>query len=255
VVLSGYNVTIVAVAIGAALLFVGLPLAVASGVAGVGIALFALLVGLTPTVVRASIMAIIALVGRVFSRQYVASRGLLIAAFIMVLVNPHILLFDPSFQLSAIATAGLVGFGDRVFGWFSSLPERFGIREAATATVAAQLAVLPLLIFMTGNVSIVSLFANLLVLPVVPILMSFGALTAVIGWFSPGFSLLFAAGSYGVSAYIFTVTEKLANLPFAVASVGKVPLWIVLLVYFIAIISLIYQKRLKTTKKDLTTKN
>ncbi|MEX2368877.1 MAG: ComEC/Rec2 family competence protein [Candidatus Paceibacterota bacterium] len=239
VVLSGYNVTIVAVAIGAALLFVGLPLAVAAGVAGLGIAAFALLVGLTPTVVRASIMAIIALVGRVSSRQYAASRGLLVAAFAMVLVNPHILLFDPSFQLSAIATAGLLSFGDGVSSWLTMLPERFGVREAATATISAQLAVLPFLAFLTGEISIVSVVANLLVLPVVPLLMAVGTLTAAVAWILPPFVLPFAAGAYVVSEYIFTITEKLANFSAATATVGNVSLWAVLGVYFIVIISLI----------------
>lgn len=236
VVLSGYNVTIVAVAIGAVLLFLGIPVAVASFVAGLGIAAFALLVGLTPTVVRASIMAIIALIGRVFSRQYAASRGLALAAFIMVAVNPHILLFDPSFQLSAVATAGLIGFGDTVSDWLTTIPETFGLREAATATISAQIAVLPLLAFYTGSVSIVSLLANLLVLPVVPLLMAAGVLTAVVGWLYGSLTLPFAGGSYLISEYIFTVTEKLADLSFATASVGTISVEGVFTLYILLIL-------------------
>jgi competence protein ComEC len=236
--LSGFNVTIVAVAIGAALLFVGLPVAVASGLAGVGVGLFALLVGLTPTVVRASIMAIMALLARIFSRQYAAMPGLVLAAFIMVMINPHILLFDPSFQLSAIATAGLISFGDRVSSWLTALPARFGIREAATATVSAQLAVAPLLVFYTGKLSLISFMANLLVLPVVPVLMATGTATALSGLLLENLALPFAAASYGVASYIFSVVDTLASLSFATATLGRVPLLLVFLSYALLVYGL-----------------
>lgn len=236
VVLSGYHVTVITVALGAALAFLGLSLGMSTLLSGIGVVFFALLVGLTPTIVRASIMAIIALVARIFSRQYAATRGLIIAVILMVLVNPHILLFDPSFQLSVLATAGLVTFGDVVYGWLHSVPKRFGIREMATATITAQIAVSPLLIYYTGMFSVVSLLANLLVLPVIPILMAAGAVTAVIGLFSHTFVLPFAATAHGVSTYIFSIVDWLTALSFSTASVGKVSLTTVLIAYIFLII-------------------
>jgi len=197
---------------------------------------FALLVGLTPTIVRASIMAILALVARIFSRQYAATRGLIIAVIAMVLVNPHILLFDPSFQLSVLATAGLVTFGDVVYGWLRKVPKRFGIREMATATITAQIAVSPLLIYYTGMFSVVSLLANLLVLPVIPVLMATGAITAVVGLFSQTFVLPFAATAHGVSTYIFSIVDWLTAFSFSTASTGKISLGAVLMTYILLII-------------------
>lgn len=231
VVLSGYNVTIVAAAVGAAAVFLGLSLSLAIGVSIFAIILFALLVGLTPTVVRASIMAVIALVARVSGRQYAASRGLAAAAFLMVVVNPHILLFDPSFQLSAVATAGLISWGESINEKMSFIPRVAGIREAVTATVSAQLAVTPLLLFYTGNVSIVSLLANLLVLPVVPSLMAAGAGVALTGMISEVITLPFTAVAYAVSDYIFAVVNWLASLPFAVVTGPDLSVWAVCGVY------------------------
>jgi competence protein ComEC len=236
VVLSGYHVTVITVALGAVLAFLGLSLGMSTLLSGVGVIFFALLVGLTPTIVRASIMAILALVARIFSRQYAATRGLIIAVIAMVLVNPHILLFDPSFQLSVLATAGLVTFGDVVYGWLRKVPKRFGIREMATATITAQIAVSPLLIYYTGMFSVVSLLANLLVLPVIPVLMATGAITAVVGLFSQTFVLPFAATAHGVSTYIFSIVDWLTAFSFSTASTGKISLGAVLMTYILLII-------------------
>lgn len=231
VVLSGYHVTVVTVAIGATLSFLGLSLLSATILSGIGVIFFALLVGLTPTVVRASIMAIIALIARIFSRQYVAERGLMIAVIAMVVINPHILLFDPSFQLSVIATAGLVSFGDVVYGWLSRIPREFGIREMATATITAQIAVTPLLLYYTGMFSTVSLLANLLVLPVIPILMTASALTAITGLLAQNFALPFAGIAYALAEYIFIVVDWLTSLKLSTVSVENISLLMVFLLY------------------------
>lgn len=235
VVLSGYHVSIVAVAVGAVLSFLGLSVLAATLLAMLGVVFFALLVGMTATVVRASIMAIIALIARILSRQYLASRGLALAVVGMVAVNPHILLYDPSFQLSAVATAGLVAYGDVVYSWLTALPRRFGVREMATATITAQIAVTPLLIYYTAQVSLVSLLSNLLIIPVIPVLMTVGALTAVLGQIAAFLTLPFAAAAHAVAAYIFQIVAWLTQLPFSTATVGLVPIVGVLFAYIVLI--------------------
>jgi competence protein ComEC len=231
VVLSGFNVMIVATAIGYGLLSLGLSLGLATVFATVGIILFALLVGLTPTVVRASIMAVFALLARVSGRRYGAGRGLALAAVGMVMVTPEILFFDPSFQLSAIATAGLIGFGDQVGNWISWIPKRFGLHEAATATIAAQIAAVPFLLYYMGALSLVSLPANLLVLPVVPVLMAVGAITILFGFVSGTLAFVGASGVYAIADYIFWVVRMLSGLPFATVSVPSLSIWVIILIY------------------------
>ncbi|MCA1807555.1 MAG: ComEC/Rec2 family competence protein, partial [Actinobacteria bacterium] len=149
----------------------------------------------------------------------------------MVAINPHILLFDPSFQLSVIATAGLVSFGDVVYGWLPRVPQQFGIREMATATITAQIAVTPLLLYYTGMFSTVSLLANLLVLPVIPILMTAAALTAISGLLAQNFALPFAGIAYAVAEYVFTVVDLLTSLEFSTVSIENISLLMVFLSY------------------------
>ena len=98
VALSGYNITIVAETIMLFLSFLPQYLAIGGGV--IGVILFAIMTGASATVLRASIMALLALTARATGRIYTVSWALFLVGFFMVLQNPKILRFDTSFQLS-----------------------------------------------------------------------------------------------------------------------------------------------------------
>ena len=107
VVLSGYNVMLVVAFVMFVLgYFLSIRLRVVAGI--LAIISFALLVGLSATVVRASIMASLLLIAQATGRMYLALRGLFGAGLIMVVFNPYLLLYDVGFQLSFLATLGLI---------------------------------------------------------------------------------------------------------------------------------------------------
>src|SRR3989338_10307312 len=91
VVLSGYNITIIAYFI--EWLFSRLRKNLRLTLASLGIILFAIMVGASATVVRATIMALLALMARSIGRTYMVTRALLIAGSLMLLHNPKILVF------------------------------------------------------------------------------------------------------------------------------------------------------------------
>ncbi|MEK7147475.1 MAG: ComEC/Rec2 family competence protein, partial [Patescibacteria group bacterium] len=91
VVLSGYNITIVAEFIMRLLAF--LPRAARLAGGALAIILFAVMTGGSATIVRASLMAILVVVARATGRIYGITRALLLAGFLMVLHNPKILVF------------------------------------------------------------------------------------------------------------------------------------------------------------------
>lgn len=229
VVLSGYNVTIVAEAI--MRLFSFLPYMVGISFGVVTIVLFALLTGASATIVRASIMAILVLVARATGRTYQVLHALFIAGFFMVLHNPNVVLFDPSFQLSFMATIGLIYVAPNIEKYFSLLPTKYQLREFAVATIATQIFVLPLLLFMMGEMSLVALPVNLLVLMFIPITMLFGFLTGVIGLVSSFLALPFAFVTYGLLAYELNVVQVFAALPFVSVSIPYFPAWLMFSFY------------------------
>jgi competence protein ComEC len=230
VVLSGYNVMIVAEAIMRLLSFFFLPRTrMLIGVAG--IVTFALLVGLSATVVRASIMAILVLIARATGRIYAIVRALMLAGAIMLIINPYLLAFDPGFQLSFLATLGLIFLAplfERRFGLF---PTTLQIREFVTATIATQIFVLPLLLYLIGEFSVVAVIVNVLVLPMVPVAMFLTFVTGVAGTFIAPLATVLGFAAYLSLEYIIALAEFFAALPLATFRVPAFPFSVVVLAY------------------------
>jgi competence protein ComEC len=213
VVLSGYNVSLVIQIFTKLLAF--LPRKLRAILAVLAIAGFALLVGAGPTVIRASIMAVFIVLADVLGARYNIARALFIAGLMMVIWNPMILYFDISFQLSFLATYGLITVSPIVGRWFKKLPTVFAIRESAVATVSAQIMVLPLIIYTIGEFSLISPLVNVLVLFSVPVAMLSGFVTAVLGmtlsWMAPfaGFITTY------LLKYQLWIVDVFANLSFS----------------------------------------
>lgn len=228
VVLSGYNVMIVAEGVLRSLRFLGRRRAAL--MAGITIALFVLAAGAGAASIRAGLMAGFALLARATGRTYAVVRALLVAGVVMLLWNPLLLAFDPGFQLSFVATLGLI-LGAPV------LEERLRFvrsgfwRELLSATLAAQIAVLPLLLFQTGLLSVVALPANLLVLPVVPLAMALSAIAGLTGMLAPAAAPLLGLPAYALLSYITSIAEFMSALPHASIAVPQFSFLLVLLAY------------------------
>lgn len=229
VVLSGYNVTIVALFV--LWVFSFLPFRIARMLALGSIIIFAIIVGGGATVIRASLMASLAIFAPVIHRTYNIHRSLAFAAFAMVLLNPYVLVFDPSFQLSFLATIGLVYLSPVIARPLSFIPSRFEVQDIVVATISTQIFVLPFLLYMTGQISIVSLPVNLLVLPVIPIAMLAAFLTGISGFFWSVCAHIFAYPTYVLLEYVFVVVQTLAAVPYATVSTPPFPFWVVLIFY------------------------
>ncbi len=213
VVLSGYNVAIVIYAL--MFLFRFLPLSLRSLFAVLGIVAFTIITGAGPTVVRAAIMALVIVLAKLIGKKYDVKRSLLLALVIMLIWNPRLLYFDLSFQLSFLATYGLLVFAPIFEKKLSWLPRILLIRESAVASISAQIMVLPLLLYRIGEFSLISVIVNILVLFVVPWTMLFGFITSVFGTFSNLLASLFAFPTTILLQYQLCLVELFSDLSFA----------------------------------------
>ncbi|MCV0403374.1 MAG: DNA internalization-related competence protein ComEC/Rec2 [Chloroflexi bacterium] len=181
VAISGWNIAIVAalVAVAARPLERGpggrwTTAAVAVSVVGG----YVLLAGASPSVVRAALMAGAMLVARLGGSRAHAASALMLAALLMLIAAPSVL-WDVGFQLSLLATAGLIWFGAgierRLPGWPG------WIREPVALTLAAQLTTLPVILVNFERLSLVAPLANVLVVPFVPVAMLLAAVAALVG--------------------------------------------------------------------------
>jgi competence protein ComEC len=169
------------------------------------IVVFACVVGGDASVVRAAIMGSVGILATLYGRQYRGLPALLIAAAIMLAVNPLVLRHDVGFQLSFAAVCGLNLLAP---GFYNLCPLRWrnGVMRILSETGAATLATMPVILHSFGRLPAVSLLANLLILPLIPWAMLFGTAAAIIGVLSISFAFVPAL----IAAWIMRLTEWLA---------------------------------------------
>ncbi len=250
VVLSGYNVTIIAQTLMNLLSF--LPKLYASFFGIVGIILFTIIAGGSATIVRASIMAVIVIVAKIVRRDYDVSRSLIVAGVLMLVINPLILAHDPSFQISFLATIGLIHMSPLCKKYFIWVPEKFKLREAVVSTIATQIFVTPFFLYTTGEVSLVSLPANLLLFLVIPITMLVCFTTGILSFITVFLAMPFAYISYILLWYELMVVHVFASVPFATISFPLFPLPLLILVYSGYAVMIFRFKRLSKGVKQET---
>ena len=179
VAISGWNIAIVAALV--ARLLEGLrgrggplvPLLTLAAIAG-----YVALVGSSPSVVRAALMAGAMLFGRQAGTRAHGASALMLAGLVMLVAAPSVL-WDVGFQLSFLATAGLIAFGAAFEARLAAWPA--WVREPVALTLAAQLTTLPVILLTFERLSLVAPLANVLVTPLVPLVMLACAVAAPVG--------------------------------------------------------------------------
>lgn len=182
VVLSGYNITLVAnffVRMAAPLGYYRRLI-----IAMIALVIFIGIVGVSQTSLRAGIMALCAFSARYFIKPYMITRGILLALVIMTWISPYAILFDMSLQLSFLATIGIVYIFPLLQDRFQNLAEKtFG--EILLQTLAVNVVTLPLIIYQMGYFSPVTFPVNIAVLGFIPWITVFGFLSIFIGMILP----------------------------------------------------------------------
>ncbi len=171
VAVSGFNMTILASACMVMSSYIGRK---AAGIATIlSIFCFVMIAGMSASVIRSAVMALLLVAAQFSGRLYNSRHALILTAGIMVMLNPRIVLWDVGFQLSVVATAGvLYAYELRVDSESNSASLSF-----IWPSLGAIIATAPLVAFHFQTLSLVALPANLLLLPLVPWIMLFGALS------------------------------------------------------------------------------
>ncbi len=230
--LSGYNITIIATWIKA--LFFKFGAKTSSVFSVFSIILFILMTGVPITAVRAGIMAIISLVALRSGNMYMSLRALFIAVLIMNIINPRLIFFDFSFQLSVLATLGIIIFTKKIE---QSLPLKtpFFLKEIIATSLSAQIAVLPIILYQTRLLSVLSVPTNIIVLPIIPVIMLFGFLGGIVGIISPVLAFPFVLGADFGLRLVIGIAHFVANLPISAFVFKDFGLIVMLVLYgFIA---------------------
>jgi competence protein ComEC len=247
--ISGFNITIVA---GLFSILFGRLMGPRRGAvaAVIAISLYTVLVGADAAVVRAAIMGGLSLFAGQIGRRQHGLNSLGVTAGLMLLFNP-MLLWDVGFQLSFAATLGLIVYAgpwEQAFeSWLSGkvTPNQARrltgpVSEFVLLTLAAQMTTLPLVIYHFQRLSLVSLPANIAILPAQPPVMVLGGLAVLFGAiFNPlGQGLAYAVWPF--TAYTIRVVEWFARWDGGVRVLGRVSPLLVAGFYLLLLLLTVY---------------
>lgn len=244
IVLSGYNVTLIAEAVRR--LFAWAPRTLSFFISLMTVVVFVMLAGAQVTAIRAGSMATIALIARTTHREYDGIRALMLVAAIMTLYNPNQVLLSVSFHLSFLATLGLLIFSPIIERIFRRLPEKFEIRGIISSTLAVQITLLPYLAYAIGEISIIGIPANIFILPIIPIAMLFGSAVTIVAVLSPAAAVVISPIAYLPLRVIIFLAETLSHIPKATIVLPKISaLWTVAATTLLLYIGHRYKKHRK----------
>lgn len=239
--ISGFNITILSAFFVFLfnLLLRGRRRFLAAGMAAVVIAIYAVLVGADAAVVRAAIMGSLSLLAALVGRRQDGLNTLTFVAALMALFNPDVL-WDVGFQLSFMATLGLLLYAEPLSNAFMRLTSRIlpdttaqrltrPVSEYFLFTFAAILTVLPVMIYHFQRLSLVSLLANPAILPAQPAVMILGGLAVILGLIHPPLGQLAALLAWPFVAYTIRIVELFDRIPGRVMALGEISLhWLIL---------------------------
>jgi competence protein ComEC len=180
--------------------------------------------GLKPAMLRAFIMAVMGMGAVYLGRKRDLPTAVAFAALVTLLYNP-LLLFSVGFQFSYAATLSIIYFAPPLTDKISNFISRyasfissslvFNLSSLIAVTLSAQLGVIPLTAFYFKEVSLVALFSNMLILPVMALVLGIGLTAALLGLVFPLAGSLINLANYPLLTYIMFLTGKIGSLPFA----------------------------------------
>ncbi len=203
------------------------------------LALFVAFVGPSPPVLRAGLMGGLFVLAQLVGRRASPLTSLAATALLMTAVNP-LLLHSVSYQLSFAATLALIlleprlaeqlqrwglGARDDAPTWTSAL------WDVLLTTIAVQLATLPIIWANFREFASVALLANVLVLPIQPLILISGALAVLVSLASPGLAQLLGYLLWLPLRWCTGVARTLSALPWASLPMPRLPLWSAWLFY------------------------
>ena len=211
--------------------------------------LFIAMTGFQASSVRAGIMGGLFLLGQKVGRKSVSSRGIVMAAGIMLVINPLLLLNDVGFQLSFLAAIGIIYLSSIFRRWLKFIPKKLiRLKEIIAMTFAAQIFTLPILVYNFGRISLVAPLTNVLILPFIYWIMIFGFIFGLAGMFWQSLGMFLSLPCWFLLTYLTKIVDFFSRGGWAAKTFENVHwLWLIISYLILGFIAwqLNKRKRLK----------
>lgn len=190
--------------------------------------IFLCLAGFQASVLRAVIMGFAALISLALERKVQQLGSLLLAATLLLLFNPN-WIWDLGFQLSFLATLGLIVTATPITKRLDYLPPT--IASLIAVPIAATIWTLPLLLHIFSVVAVYSIPLNIITTPFISVISIGGIITGLVGLILPDLGSVLASFLYYPTHLLIRLADFFANLPGSSVSVGSISTWQMFVVY------------------------
>lgn len=240
VVASGYNLTILVRLARRVFIKASKFLAIFS--AGIMIAGFIAITGLSPSMTRAGLVSSLSLLTWYYGRQFHPFVLLPFAAAVTVLFQPSYAWGDMGWQLSFAAFAGVMIVGPLFQAYFFGTKKPSTIRQILGETVAAHIVTIPIVVPAFGLLSNVAILANILIVPLVPLAMLLTFIVGVTALATPAIVEIVGMPASWLLQYMTFTSQYLAGLPWAQTKLS--PTWWMIVGYVVLlVVTCVYMQR------------
>ena len=247
---SGLHVGIIAMALLAFLNMLRLPKKLKLLTLILILIVYASITGYRPSVLRATIMFILLIGGKLINRNRNLNSSLFFAAFLILLLNP-LILYDAGFLLSFVVTFFIINLSPILQELFSK--KIVWIGNSLAVSTAAWVGIFPLSAYFFTKVSIISIVSNIFILPLTGIAIILGFVTFFIGLASISLAGAIANINYLVLNLITFIAKSFSLLPFAFIYVAQ-PSIIVITFYYLMVFFMIEMYYKKTLSQNIKKK-
>lgn len=197
---------------------------------------YMILTGANPPVVRASVMALCILISLIIDREPLVYNAIALSALIILIFNPQEL-FTASFQMSFTATLGIIYLYPKINSSLGRIKNKYlrWLWNVVSVTLAAQIGILPVLMFYFGKLSLISFLANILIVPAVGFIVAVSFIFYAATFISSWIAVLCAALLSFVVNIILSVIRFMADFNFSIIYV-KIPSVTAVIFYYFALI-------------------
>lgn len=197
------------------------------------ITIFAIITGADPSIIRATFMAYVILLGYVIEYDSDLLNSLAVAGFFILLINPFEL-FSVSFQLSFFATFGIIYYSGYISKIIPNLPK--WLSEIIFTTWTSQIFIIPIMANTFHQISLISFLANFFIVPISSIITILGFVLWIIGLVSMNLAIFFGATIWLLIKIMVLIVKILSSIPFAAISVKSMNIIFLFLYYLFFII-------------------
>lgn len=230
---SGMNVGLISFFVFLFLKFINIPEKISSVLILFFIWIFALITGFDASIVRATVMASFVLFGLIIERDVDLINTLFSSAFLILLFKTSDL-FEIGFQLSYLATFGIIYFIDYVKNFEIKIPDY--IKEILFATITAQIFIVPVMINVFHQLSLISLLANFFIVPLSSLITMLGFMMWFIFFIWEEGAKIFGASIFILTKIMLFLVDIFSKIPYAAISVKTLPALFIFIYYLFFII-------------------